>query len=94
MVLRVEEGYTHKEEEGTESFFFSEWQSCTHKGIKHIGGGMVFNVTFNNISVISLRSYFGVEQKFKMDISHGQSLYCSFMGTSLSSLGEALKRMN
>jgi hypothetical protein len=55
---------------------------------------MVFNVTFNNISVISLRSYFGVEQKFKMDISHGQSLYCSFMGTSLSSLGEALKRMN
>ena len=93
MVLRVAEGYTHKEEEGTESFFFGVAKLYTQRN-KTYWGGIVFNVTFNNISVISLRSYFGVEQKFKMDISHGQSLYCSFMGTSLSSLGEALKRMN
>ena len=29
-----------------------------------------------------------------MAINHGQSLHCSVMGNSLSSLGEALKRMN
>ena len=29
-----------------------------------------------------------------MAISHGQSIHCSFMGNSLSSLGEALKRMD
>ena len=41
---------------------------------------------------------FGVDQKFKMAISHGQSLHYSFMGNSfkftLSSIGEALKTMN
>ena len=29
-----------------------------------------------------------------MAISHGQSLHCSFMENTLSSLGEALKRIN
>ena len=29
-----------------------------------------------------------------MATSHGQSLYCCLMGNPLSSLGEALKRMN
>jgi hypothetical protein len=37
---------------------------------------------------------FGVDQKLKMAISHGSSWHCSFMGNSLSSLGEALKTMN
>jgi hypothetical protein len=37
---------------------------------------------------------FGVDQNFKMAISHGHSLHCSFMWNSLSSLREALKRMN
>jgi hypothetical protein len=31
---------------------------------------------------------FGVDQRFKMAISHGQSLHCSLMGNSFSSLGE------
>jgi len=37
---------------------------------------------------------FGVDQKFKMTISHGQSIHCSFTGNVLSYLGEILNRMN
>ena len=43
---------------------------------------------------VSPNDSFGEDEKFKMTTSYGQSLHCSFMGNSLSSLGEALKRMN
>jgi hypothetical protein len=36
----------------------------------------------------------GVDQKFITAISYGRSLHCSFLGNALSSLGEALTRMN
>jgi hypothetical protein len=43
---------------------------------------------------VSHNDSFGEDEKFKMTTSYGQSLHCSFMGNSLSSRGEALKRMN